>query len=175
MRWACFSLPFAGELPKDEVVSKSKRRVLVVDDDPDILESLRLLLEDTYEIRVAENGAAALAILRQHHFDAVVLDLMMPVMSGGVLVHELDRAGIKVPIVLASAVADLAAQAALLGVADAIAKPFDIDQLEAKLARVIDAAGGGPGSIGPSSGGPVSPRGGEPGASARATMTGCAT
>jgi DNA-binding NtrC family response regulator len=153
-------------------VAKTKRRVLVVDDDPDILESLQLLLEDTYEIEVAENGAEALALLKVKRFDAIVLDLMMPVMSGEVLVQELARAGIDVPIVLASAVADLPRQAAALRVADAIAKPFDVDKLEQKLARVIDARQGGPGgNTAPTSGGPVSPRGGGRGASARPSAT----
>jgi CheY-like chemotaxis protein len=166
-----FFLRRARELLKDERVANTKRRVLVVDDDPDILESLQLLLEDTYEIELAENGHAALALLKKKHFDAMVLDLMMPVMSGQALISELAKAGIELPIIIASAVADLPRQAATLSVADAIAKPFDVDALENKLARVIALGGGGPtGSAGPASSGPISPRGGGRGASTRSSI-----
>ena len=155
------------ELHKALGVAQAKQRILVVDDDLDILESLQLLLEESYDVTVAENGAQALTRLLTDRFDAVVLDLMMPVMSGSALVHELARAGIEVPIVLASAVADLGAQASSLGVADSIAKPFDVDKLEQKLAHVIAASSGGSGGAAPKSSGPISPRGGGSGASTR--------
>lgn len=58
------------------------KRILIVDDDYDICEALQLLLERRFEVSVAYNGQQALECLECQSFDAVVLDLMMPVMDG---------------------------------------------------------------------------------------------
>jgi CheY-like chemotaxis protein len=60
-----------------------KPTVLVVDDDRDVRESVAAVLEDAgYDVELAENGAQALACLRRGRPDLMVLDLMMPIMSG---------------------------------------------------------------------------------------------
>ena len=128
------------------------KRVLLVDDDADILDSLSFVLSDTYDISVARNGARALDLLLQSPFDAVVLDLMMPVLDGAALMRELDSRGVRVPIILASASTDLAHQRQVLGAADAVAKPFPVHELEDKLARVLADGGGSAGASG--AGGP---------------------
>jgi DNA-binding response OmpR family regulator len=136
------------------------KRVLLVDDDADILDSLALVLSDTYDIAVAGNGARALDLLLQSPFDAVVLDLMMPVLDGAGLMRELDARGMRVPIILASASIDLDQQRQLLGAAASVAKPFPLTELEDKLARVLGAGGGGGGAPGPGGFGGVLPEGG---------------
>lgn len=112
------------------------KRILLVDDDPDILESLQMLLEETYEIEVALDGERALAEILSGRFDAVVLDLMMPVLDGAGLVRELRARGVGVPVVLVSAARDLEARARELAVEEHLAKPFDPAVLEDKLARL---------------------------------------
>ena len=123
------------------------KRLLLVDDDPDILESLRMLLEESYAVEIATNGEAGLHALLARDFDAVVLDMMMPVLDGAGLLRELRERGVRVPVLLASAARDLKARARELAAEDFIEKPFDPATLEAKLARIT--SGGAPGGGGP--------------------------
>src|SRR5690606_1058163 len=83
------------------------KTVLIVDDEPDIAESLAELFADTYEVVLARDGAEAFRIISAGGIDAVLLDLMMPVMSGETLLAELRKAGIRLPVLLASAAKDL--------------------------------------------------------------------
>lgn len=114
-----------------------KRRVLLVDDDVDVLDALEGLLEANYDVVAAEDGVKALQLLGADHFDCVLLDLMMPRMSGAKVAEHMKQAGVVVPILLASAAMDLGEQATRLGAADFIAKPYDVDLLEAKLAKLM--------------------------------------
>lgn len=124
------------------------KRVLVVDDDPDILESLTLLLEMRYAVTTAEDGALALELLARHEFDAVVLDLMLPVLDGTRVLAELRRRGNPVPVILISAHRDLEQhqrQHQELGAFAALRKPFDIQELERRLEEALGRGGrGGP-------------------------------
>ncbi len=117
------------------------KRLLLVDDDPDILESLQILLEESYAVEIATNGELGLRALLARPFDAVVLDMMMPVLDGAGLLRELRARGVQVPVLLASAARDLRARARELAAEDYIEKPFDPAALEAKLARLTRACG----------------------------------
>jgi DNA-binding response OmpR family regulator len=116
-------------------------RLLVVDDDADILEGLAIVLQDRHEISTAANGLEALRLLQAQTFDAMVLDLMMPLMDGETLIEKMRDSGITVPTVLASASSDITTLAVRLGV-EYISKPYDIAILEEKIARLV--AGSGP-------------------------------
>jgi two-component system, OmpR family, response regulator MprA len=115
-------------------------RVLVVDDDADILEALAVVLEDRHEISTASNGLEALRLLQTQPFDALVLDLMMPLMDGETLIERMRDGGIAVPVVLASASSDITVLANRLGV-EHVSKPYDISILEEKIARLIVGSG----------------------------------
>jgi CheY-like chemotaxis protein len=125
----------------------SPRPVLVVDDDPDIRETLRFVLEDAgYPVYSAENGREALEILDRTRPEPglVLLDLMMPVMSGDEMLRVL-RAGhplahIPVTIVTASGAPMPPLASGLLE------KPVDLDV----LLRIVESSCG-PGSPPPSS------------------------
>lgn len=112
--------------------------MLIVDDDPDILAALSLLLGEHYDIDTASNGADAIARLESAGCDAVLLDLMMPIMDGAALKDEMARRGIDVPILLASAGSDLAQRARAIGIEAYITKPLDFDRLEEMLASILD-------------------------------------
>ena len=120
------------------------KRVLVVDDDPDIRELLFTALEDEgFEVVPAGNGQEALAIIKTFRPDVIVLDLMMPVMDGWQFATELrarDEGDEDIPIVLLSAARDLKTHAKALAAADIIEKPFDLAELLPKIARVASAA-----------------------------------
>jgi CheY-like chemotaxis protein len=111
------------------------RNVLVVDDDPGIRESLgEVLRAEGYTVRLAENGAVALEVMRSGvRPDVVVLDLMMPVLSGWEVLEEVesDAALRAMPILVLSAMcAPIAgADRQVGGVRMSLSKPPDIDAL----------------------------------------------
>ena len=111
------------------------KRVLIVDDDRDITEALGELLEDKYDVKLAFDGSEALQILLAGGVDAMVLDLMMPT-SGETLMAELKARGIEIPVIFTSSAMNLEERAQQSGAADFIAKPFDVESLEEKLARI---------------------------------------
>jgi CheY-like chemotaxis protein len=106
------------------------RLILVVDDDPAIRACVRLALEDAgYRVRGAEHGQAALDHLQVELPALVLLDLQMPVLDGPGFLVQLGVLGIDIPVVLTSAGGRIHAQAAHLGAAGVLPKPFDIDDL----------------------------------------------
>jgi DNA-binding response OmpR family regulator len=111
-------------------------RVLIVDDEPDILLMLRLTLEaEGFTTALAADGETALERLDADQFDVMLLDVMMPVMDGwGVLERLQGRAGAPAVIVVSAktAPADIA-RAMDLGAAEYVTKPFAVND----LARVI--------------------------------------
>jgi two-component system KDP operon response regulator KdpE len=114
-------------------------RILVVDDEPQLLRALRTTLEGVgYEVETAETGEAALAAASFHPPDAVLLDLVLPDMRGTDVCRELRRWS-AAPIVLVSAVDDEAEKVAALdaGADDYVTKPFSIAELQARLRAVL--------------------------------------
>ena len=120
------------------------KRILVVDDDPDILDALRQALEDGYEVLVAQDGREALDILERQAVDAIVLDLMMPVLDGVAVLQQLRSGGSRIPVIIVSAGADVARVARTHGIRDYFPKPFDLTALEQALARLVGGGGRGP-------------------------------
>lgn len=117
-----------------------RRRVLVVDDDATIREALAIVLaEEGYEVRVAEDGRAALEVLRDWRPDVILLDLMMPVMDGWTFHQEQRRLenAADVPVIVLSGARDARASAEQVGAVAAIAKPFDLDVLLARVAWAV--------------------------------------
>lgn len=107
--------------------------VLVVDDDEAIRDTVsEVLREEGYDVDVAENGEQALAAVKKHGTElrVVLLDLMMPVMSGWEFLEEVQSSDTyaKVPVVVVSAMA-------APGVDGHIQKPIDIDLLLATVSR----------------------------------------
>jgi two-component system KDP operon response regulator KdpE len=119
-------------------------RVLVVDDEPQILRALRTSLRGAgYEVETAETAEQALALLAANPPDAVVLDLVLPDGKGTDVCREL-RKWSSAPVIVLSVVGDEAEKVAALdaGADDYVTKPFGIDELLARLRaalRRIDA------------------------------------
>jgi CheY-like chemotaxis protein len=105
--------------------------VLVVDDDIEIRETLATLLQhEGYTVRCAENGVDALMQLRRDHPNVMLLDLMMPVMSGWEVLEELEESGElgQTSVIVVSAMCAPGAKACLR-------KPVDLDELLEAVGR----------------------------------------
>ena len=111
--------------------------VLVVDDDPDILDAIcDILGGEGYRVARARHGLEALARLEQERPSVILLDLMMPVMDGLAFAQVLrSREDGAIPIVVISADGN-PQKAAAVGARGFLAKPFDIDALLAQVAAM---------------------------------------
>ena len=105
--------------------------VMVVDDDPDILEALSEILEvEGFDIRRARNGQEALERLGPPPPQLILLDLMMPVMDGWEFARRLhQREDGRIPIIVLSADRNVGAKAHELGAVGHLAKPFELSEL----------------------------------------------
>ncbi|MDK9705665.1 MAG: response regulator [Desulforhopalus sp.] len=86
-----------------------KKKILLVDDDPDFVEAVRVIVESGgYQVRVAYDGQEGLDAVAEEKPDLIVLDVMMPVMNGHAACARLkaDKATASIPIILLTAVAD---------------------------------------------------------------------
>ena len=110
--------------------------VLVIDDEPRIAEFVsRALTANGLSVESATDGAAGLALAGERHFDLVVLDLMMPGVSGLGVLRSLMRTHPHQRILVLSALSDVASKVRCLelGAADYLAKPFALAELVARV------------------------------------------
>jgi two-component system, OmpR family, response regulator MprA len=115
-------------------------RILVVDDDRAVRESLRRsLVFNGYDVDVASDGSEALDRLRAQRPDALVLDVMMPRVGGLETCRRLRADGDDVPILVLTARDSVADRVAGLdaGADDYLAKPFDLEELLARLRALL--------------------------------------
>src|SRR5262245_45410711 len=124
----------AAEKPADAPAAQDKpRRILLVDDDQEIVESMRLALEAKgYRVLVARDGNQGLVLCEKEDPDLVILDMMMPKRSGFLVLEKLRRTRpvpLKVVMITANEGSRHKAYAEMLGVDDYIRKPFAMDRL----------------------------------------------
>jgi two-component system response regulator QseB len=115
-------------------------RVLLVEDDSMIGESVRKgLRQDGFTVDWVRDGAAAEAALAGHGYDAVLLDLGLPRKSGVEVLKSLRRSGNDVPVLITTARDAVSDRVAGLdnGADDYIVKPFDLDELAARIRAVV--------------------------------------
>jgi two-component system, OmpR family, KDP operon response regulator KdpE len=114
-------------------------RILVVDDEPQILRALTTNLRGAgHDVQQAKTGGEALAAVAVHPPDAIVLDLILPDMSGIEVCREIRRSS-DVPIIVLSAVGEerIKVDALDVGADDYVTKPFGMEELEARLRAVL--------------------------------------
>ena len=119
----------------------TQRNVIVVDDDPAILDLVEMVLdEEGYTVRTASNGREALDLLATQQPSLVLLDLMMPVMDGWTFCRTVkDNAETRaLPIVVMSADRHLGQKADDIRADAYLLKPFDIDNLLELVAKYTD-------------------------------------
>lgn len=111
-----------------------------MDDDHSILECVRDILSENYEVAVARDGAEALDVASASTFDCIILDLMMPVVDGHEFMRQFRGREDWTPVILTSAATNVKAIAQDLGASDYLPKPFKLEVLESKLAAVTARA-----------------------------------
>jgi DNA-binding response OmpR family regulator len=120
---------------------KSSKRILLVDDDAEIIESLRLALEaNGYTVLVARDGNQGLALSERENPDLGILDMMMPKRSGFLVLEKMRRTRetpMRVIMITANEGTRHKAYAEMLGVDDYIRKPFPMDRLIESVQRLI--------------------------------------
>jgi DNA-binding response OmpR family regulator len=141
----------AAETKKDKLRDKPKetpvetksqtKRILLVDDDAEIVESMRMALEAKgYAILVARDGNQGLAMAEREDPDLVILDMMMPKRSGFLVLEKLRRTRripMRVIMITANEGNRHKAYAEMLGVDDYIRKPFAMDRLLDSVGRLL--------------------------------------
>jgi DNA-binding NtrC family response regulator len=120
--------------------SKSRGRILVVDDETTALKSLRRILEkEGHTVSTYSNPVRALHKLKQEHFDIVLSDLMMPHLDGLELLDQIKQVAPRVEVILITGYASLAGavEATKKGAFDFLAKPFTPQDVREKVRQAL--------------------------------------
>jgi DNA-binding NtrC family response regulator len=114
--------------------------ILVVDDDPGLRESFRLILEDEYEVLDVPDGAQALDIVRSCQVDLVLLDIRLPGMDGLEVLERIKALDEQLDVILVTAIKTVrtAVSAMKLGALDYLTKPFDEEEVLAVIRRALE-------------------------------------
>lgn len=124
------------------MINSEKPKLLLVDDDPALRESLQLVLKSDFSVSVLPSGEAALEVLCtsvKPDLDLLLLDVMMPGIDGLELLKQLKSVHPSLPVIMVSASTTVktAVEAMKIGAVDFINKPFQIDDLTIKINQVI--------------------------------------
>ena len=128
---------------KEKETEAPAKRILIVDDDPEIVESIRMALQARgYEVLVARDGNQGLAMAERESPDLVILDMMMPKRSGFLVLERLRRNQqddqlLPVIMITANEGSRHKAYAEMLSVSDYIRKPFAMDRLLESVRRAL--------------------------------------
>lgn len=119
------------------------KRVLLVEDNPDLAFGLRTSLEvEGYDVHHADDGRRGLAMAREVSPDIVVLDLMLPAMSGYEVLRQMRRAGLDMPVLIVTAKGEEAdkVQGFRLGADDYVVKPVGVLEFLARIEALLRRA-----------------------------------
>ena len=132
-----------SEKPGPDVAADAAKRILVVDDEPSIVDAVATVLRyEGYDVLTASAGYQALALAQNEPLDLVVLDVMLPDLDGLEVTRRLRADGVKVPVLFLTAkgeVDDLVAGLAV-GADDYVAKPFSLAEVVARTKALLRRA-----------------------------------
>jgi two-component system response regulator AtoC len=119
-----------------------RKRVLVVDDEPGVRESIRMVLKDAWDAVVVGSAAEALDVLSAEPMDVVLLDIVMPDVDGLQLLEQLRARWPELPVIMLTATKTVktAVGAMKLGAFDYLTKPFDVEELRCVLDKATENA-----------------------------------
>lgn len=115
------------------------KKLLIVDDDAPLLESLGFVFRGLYEIATARSAEEAAVLLEQQEVDVMLLDILLPGVNGIAFLRMVRQKRPQLPVILISAATSIrpVMKAIELGEADYVRKPFDIDELRLVVARAL--------------------------------------
>ena len=116
-------------------------KVLVVDDEEDIVEVIKDRLEAYgFTVATAGTGLQALKKLSMEKFDGIFLDIRMPEMSGIEALEEIRKNGVTIPVIIltSSSTQDVALEAMAKGANDYLLKPFEWEELKVKIEKIYN-------------------------------------
>ncbi|MBE0583727.1 MAG: response regulator, partial [Desulfofustis sp.] len=122
------------------VEEPGRSKILVVDDEPRIRDACRMVLsEEGFEVALAADGQEGVQMIREEHFDVILVDLMMPVLSGFEVLSYVRESHPDTVVIVITGYATLehSINAMKRGAFDFIPKPFTPDQLRAVVAKAI--------------------------------------
>ena len=117
-----------------------KKKILIVDDDQDICETLSDILdEEGYDVVTACDGQEALEKIRQGSFNLVITDIKMPIMDGMALLKEIEKSHTDIEVIVITSYGNEGQQveAARLGAYEYLNKPLNLDQLKNIIVRAL--------------------------------------
>ena len=119
----------------------SGKRILIADDDPDILDLLESFFKKKgFAVTAVVNGKDALQSAETGEFDIVLLDVMMPYIDGYHVAQEISSKAARPPKIIIMTSRDVAGErgiALLSGASDAVQKPFTLEELERKIEKAL--------------------------------------
>ena len=127
-------------IPTDALES-GKRKVLLVDDDAELVELMTKVLEEDgrFEVRIASNGFDAGMMVKEYRPDLIVLDVMLPDMDGFDVIRRLRGGGARIPVVFLTArdSTEDKIRGLTLGGDDYVTKPFSLEEVIARIRAVL--------------------------------------
>src|SRR5919205_1677153 len=118
----------------------TKGRILVIDDEIDIRESLETLLElEGYSVELAVDATEGMRLFDKNSYDLILLDLMMPDRSGMDVLHDIRARDTETPVIMLTAYGsvEVAVKALKNGANDYFSKPWDNEKLLIEIERMI--------------------------------------
>lgn len=122
-------------------------KILIIEDDPEINKMVQTLLrKNKYKVASAFSGTEALLLLEKESFDLILLDLMLPGLSGEEILSKIIKEHLQIPIICVSAKDDLNTKLGLIrdGADDYLTKPFNNDELLVRIGAVLRRTNKGP-------------------------------
>jgi DNA-binding NtrC family response regulator len=115
------------------------KKLLIVDDDAPLLESLRIVFDGIYDVSISLSAEEAAILLAQQEVDVMLLDVILPGINGVDFLRRVRESHPHLPVVMISGVSSIrpVMMALELGASDYIRKPFDIDELRLVVARAL--------------------------------------
>jgi DNA-binding NtrC family response regulator len=116
-------------------------RVLIIDDEPTLRESLRIALSASgYEVKTARTGEEGLTLFTRDNPDLILLDHWLPGINGDQVLQRIKEADPEIPVIIMTAQGsvDLAVQSMKMGAFDFLVKPFELDQIEALVQKGLE-------------------------------------
>ncbi len=123
-------------------MADTKKRILIADDDPDLLDLLKMdLAHQGYDVLASANGKDALQTALNEPLDLVLLDVMMPYIDGYHVAYELtNKLGAKAPRILIMTSRDTVKEkgiALMSGATEVLQKPFEMAKLHARITSIL--------------------------------------